>query len=130
VAITTSSGERYDSLENFVGGTPNEYVKMEFDTLFGQTKPDKSKQPVGPIDAPTQHGDWESEMITDFPPLDYNQPKDTWKDYKQRIDKKLDWERRLDKVFIKPQGEKGRVIIPGEEDYIRTKDLGKEVKYD
>jgi hypothetical protein len=32
VAITTSSGDRYDSLENFIGGNPSEYVELNDNT--------------------------------------------------------------------------------------------------
>ncbi len=128
MAITTSSGDRYDSLENFIGYSPNEYVNMEFNAIYGQTY-EKPKIPVGPINTPTQKGDWESEVITNFPPAEYGKPKDTMKNYKKSIEDTRDAQEILDTFGIPPQVEQGRVIRPGESDYIRSKDLGKPVVY-
>jgi hypothetical protein len=129
MSITTSSGERYDSLENFMGNSPSEYIAEGFNALYGYTKLDKPKPPVGPVNAPTPKGDWESEVLTDLPPQGYMVPSDTMKDYKKYIEDKRNDQQILDTFKIPSPGEKGRVIRPGEEDYIRSKDLGKPVVY-
>lgn len=134
MAITTSSGERYDSLESFIGHSPNEIVDDAFNAMNAVPMP--SSKPVIPItnpnvNSPTQKGDWESEVITDVPPMDYGINRSDvkfWKDYKTDTEGKRDLDTIMDVMGFPPKNV-GTPVVPGELNWERSRDLGKRIVY-
>ncbi len=119
--FSTVDNKQPSNLEkNLIEGSYAESIQQDFEALNPQIKDPNIK-------APTQRGDWESEVMTNLPPKGYLEPKDTMKDYKKYIEEKRDTDRILEIMGLPPPKEKGEKVIPGQSDYIRSKDLGKPV---